>query len=359
MNQKADLLLSKLPEQSAYISLRPENRRYLTGIATSNGLVLVCEQKQIFFTDFRYITMAQASIAPGYEVRLFTASVAETVRQILADTDVTTVYFEDAFVTYREYCRLAETLNAYMLVGDELVLSQLRMVKAPEEIEKIRAAQKITDDAFLYICRFLSNEWPSGTLTEVQVAAELDYAMRKAGSGPVAFDTIVASGENGAKPHAVPGKRVLQKGDFVTMDFGATYDGYAADMTRTVALGNVSDLQKKVYRIVLEAQQKGMERICAGKTGDSVDAGARDWIAAAGYGEYFGHSLGHGVGLQIHEMPNFSPKYTQQVPSGAVMSVEPGIYLPEQFGVRIEDLVVVRENGYENLTQSSKELLFL
>ncbi len=359
MNEFAQRLLEKLPENSAYVILRPENRRYLTGITSSNGMVLICREKQVFYTDFRYITMARNDIRKGYGVELLQKSFAATLADDIPAT-VKTVYFEDEFLTYREYRAFADALShRFELVGDEKILSDLRIVKSEEEIQKIITAQSFTDKAFSHICDFIATHWKRGDLTEERIATEIDYAMKCAGAANPSFDTIVASGENGSKPHAVPSSRVIRDGDMITMDFGSVYDGYCSDMTRTVAVGHVSDHQKKIYDTVLEAQLNALKHLHAGMTGVAVDALARDVIVAAGYGEAFGHSLGHGVGLMIHEAPNFSPRSEGIIPVNSIMSVEPGIYLADDCGVRIEDLVVVTADGCRNLTKSPKELLIL
>ncbi len=359
MNEIAQKLLSKLPEGSAYVSFRPENRRYLTGITSSNGMVVICAETQVFYTDFRYITMARKDIRPGYEVALLEKSFSATLSEVLPQS-VKTLYFEDEFLTYREYRALSDALSdRFELVGDEKVLSELRMVKSSEEIEKIVAAQSFTDKAFTHICDFIATQWKRGGLTEQRIATELDYAMKCAGAANPSFDTIVAAGENGAKPHAVPSDRIIRAGDMITMDFGSIYDGYCSDMTRTVAVGHVSDHQREIYNIVLAAQENALKNLKAGMTGIAVDALARDVITEKGYGEAFGHSLGHGVGLMIHEAPNFSSRSEGIIPVNSVMSVEPGIYLADDCGVRIEDLVVVLSDGCRNITASPKELLIL
>ena len=359
MNEFAQNLLSKLPENSAYISFRPENRRYLTGITSSNGMVLICEEKQVFYTDFRYITMARKDIRPGYSVELLEKSFSATLSEALPES-VKTVYFEDEFLTYKEFRTIADVLSdRFELVGDEKVLSDLRMIKSEAEIEKIIIAQSFTDKAFAHICDFIASNWKKGDLTEQRIATEIDYAMKCAGASNPSFDTIVAAGENGAKPHAVPSSRIIRAGDLITMDFGSIYDGYCSDMTRTVAVDYVSDHQREIYELVLSAQKNALDHLKAGMTGKEIDALARDVIAEKGYGEAFGHSLGHGVGLMIHEAPNFSSRYEGIIPANSVMSVEPGIYLADDCGVRIEDLVVVLEGGCRNITASPKELMIL
>lgn len=359
MNEFAQRLLDKIPEDGAFAILRPENRRYLTGITSSNGMLLISREKQAFYTDFRYITMANNDIRPGYEVCLLKKSFAATLAEDLP-ASVKTLYFEDTFLTYREYKAFEDALASRVtLVGDEKILSDLRVVKSAEELDKIRKAQSFTDAAFAHICQFIAENWKSGKLTEQRIATEIDYAMKCAGASNPSFDTIVAAGENGSKPHAVPSDRVIRHGDMITMDFGAMYDGYCADMTRTVAVGAVSEKQKKIYDTVLAAQLNALEKLHAGMKGCEVDALARDVITSAGYGDAFGHSLGHGVGLMIHEAPNFAPRFEGIIPAGAILSVEPGIYLADDCGVRIEDIVMVTDEGCINLTASPKELMIL
>lgn len=359
MNEFAQKLLSKLPENAAYVSFRPENRRYLTGITSSNGMVLVCEEKQVFYTDFRYITMARNDIRPGYAVELLQKSFSATLSEDLPE-GVKRVYFEDEYLTYKEYKAFSDALSdRFELIGDEKVLSDLRMIKSDDEIEKIVTAQSFTDKAFSHICDFIASNWKKGDLTEQRIATEIDYAMKCAGAANPSFDTIVASGENGSKPHAVPSSRIIRAGDMITMDFGSIYDGYCSDMTRTVAVDHVSDHQREIYEIVLASQKNALKHLKAGMTGIAIDALARDVISEKGYGDSFGHSLGHGVGLMIHEAPNFSVRSEGIIPVNSVMSVEPGIYLADDCGVRIEDLVVVLEDGCRNITASPKELLIL
>ena len=233
-------------------------------------------------------------------------------------------------------------------------IRELRSVKDGAELELIKSAQKITDDAFEYILSKIEEG-----KTEKELALVLEFFMRSHGADAVSFDIIFIGGKNTSMPHGVPSDYKLKKGDLITIDFGADVDGYKSDMTRTVALGAISDEQKKVYEIVLEAQKKAIGQIREGIACSEIDKAARDVIKSYGYGEYFGHALGHSVGLDIHELPNFSPKCSTVLKEGMVLSVEPGIYLPEKFGVRIEDLVVVTKNGSINLTKSKKTLIIL
>ena len=233
-------------------------------------------------------------------------------------------------------------------------LNALRQIKSQDEIELIKKAQKITDDAFSHILNFIK----SG-VTEKEIALELEFFMRKSGSEGVAFDTIAVSGKNSSMPHGVPTDKPLEKGDFITMDFGAKWQGYCSDMTRTVALGKVTDKQRFVYDTVLKAQKAALDVIKAETICFDVDKAARDIIDNAGFKDCFGHGLGHSVGLYIHESPACNKRDMTPLKSGMIMTVEPGIYLENEFGVRIEDMVLVTENGYQNFTKSPKELIIL
>ena len=233
-------------------------------------------------------------------------------------------------------------------------ISAFRCTKEDWELELMRKAQDITDTAFAEICTKIK-----AGMTEKQVCAELIYCLLKNGADGLAFDPIVVSGPNTSMPHGVPGDRVLQPGDFITMDFGAAYKGYCADMTRTVALGFATEEMEKVYNTVLKAQCAAIAATKAGVKGKEVDAVARDIIGKAGYGSFFGHGYGHGLGLEVHEAPSCNPAGETVMEAGVVSSAEPGIYLPGKFGVRIEDVVIFREGGCENITHSPKELIIL
>ncbi len=241
-----------------------------------------------------------------------------------------------------------------MLKPYQKQIGSFRASKEPWELELMRKAQEITDAAFSQMCEVVK---PG--MTEKEVAAELIYRLYKNGGEGLSFQPIGVSGPNTSMPHGVPGERVLQYGDFVTMDFGCLYKGYCSDMTRTVALGFVTEEMDKVYHTVLEAQLAGIAVTKAGIAGRDIDGAARKVIADAGYGAYFGHGYGHSLGLEIHEAPNANPSNDQPMPAGAVCSAEPGIYLPGKFGVRIEDVTVITENGAEVLTKSPKNLIIL
>jgi Xaa-Pro aminopeptidase len=233
-------------------------------------------------------------------------------------------------------------------------MDELRMVKDEEEIEKLLAVQKIAEAAFTELLK----EIRPG-VTERQLAARLDYLMLTHGAEKPSFDTIVASGANGSKPHAVPSDKPVAAGEFITFDFGAMKDGYCSDTTRTVAVGHVTEEMRRVYDTVLQAQLAGIAVAKAGVPGRDVDGAARDYIKEAGYGDYFGHGFGHGLGIEVHEAPTAAPSYDKPLPAGAVISAEPGIYLPGKLGVRIEDVLILNETGCENITLAPKELIIL
>lgn len=340
--------------------LSPINRRYASGFKSSAGLVAVTREQTVFITDFRYFgsavtAKADGKIASDVEILLWDSDVWATVSNIFRGGEK--ILVEEQFVTMSEKKRLSEKLPGKTLVsGASEAFDVLRAVKSERELDCIVKAQAITDRAFDYIVGFISDNL--GRLTEADVAIELEYFMRKNGADGIAFDTIAVSGTKSAMPHGVPEAIPLSKG-FLTMDFGATFDGYASDMTRTVCIGKPDEKMKKVYDTVLSAQMAALDFISAGKTGKAIDAVARNVINNAGFEGRFGHSLGHSLGLEIHESPNFSPSFDGIIPSGAVISVEPGVYLDGEYGVRIEDIVNITETGCKNLTKSSKELIIL
>ena len=354
MNTRIRELASSLREDEAALILSEPNRLYYTGFAADNGALWVTAGDARLLTDFRYIEAAkrEATVESVQSSRLFRDTVA-----VLKRNGIQKMYLEDETLTVadrRAFLRAAEGLE---LVSDStlcrLIWAQ-RRIKDAAEIALIKEAQAITEAGFAYILPRLE-----AGRTEKDVALDLEMFMRRNGADSVAFDFIVASGENGALPHAVPSERPLRCGDFVTMDFGATVKGYRSDMTRTVALGEVSDEQRMVYNTVLAAQQTCLDGLHAGMTGEEGDRLAREVIESAGYGDAFGHSTGHGVGIDIHEQPRLSPRADELLKVGDVVTVEPGIYLEGRFGVRIEDMVCIRENGAENLTSCEKELIVL
>jgi len=332
------------------------NRYYASGFYSSgtDGIALVTREKNYYFTDFRYIEAAQREVTDA-EVVMTSAQrgYAALINEVIERHGIKTLAYEDAYMTVAVKTVYEQKLKAELSPASNL-LAQLRAVKDDEEIALLVSAQRIAEKAFAEIL----NELRPG-VSEREIAARLIYWMLHFGAENVSFDPIVVSGANGSMPHGVPGDKLLAEGEFVTMDFGCKFCGYCSDMTRTVALGHVTDEMARVYGVVLEAQATGIAAARSGITGREADGAARSIIEANGYGEYFGHSFGHGVGVEIHEAPNLSPLNEKLLPAGAVVSAEPGIYLPGRFGVRIEDVLVLREGGCEDITKAPKELLIL
>ena len=339
----------------AVLILSEKNRRYFTGFASSAGILLVTEKQAYFLTDFRYVEKAKRD-AQDCEVISLTNS-TEQLRALFADLHIRTCGVEKRQITLHEFMDLqAKFPDIEFDVAADVnnIIDAMRAVKSHREMKRIRQAQAITDAAFTEILTFLR---PG--VTEREVAAELEYRMRRMGADGLAFETIAVSGQNSSMPHGTPTDKPLAHGDFLTIDFGAQIDGYASDMTRTVMLGTPSDEQRRVYDTVLHAQCLALEAIRPGAVCKEIDKIARDYIDAQGYEGCFGHGLGHSVGLDIHELPAFNLRDTTQLQPGMVITVEPGVYLSGQFGVRIEDMVVITEDGCENLTQSVKEMICL
>ena len=339
----------------AMLMTSPVNRRYITGFASSAGMALVTEDAGFFFTDARYIEAARTELS-GFVVKPVDRekTYKAQVGALLAECGVKSLGFEQNTMTVNQYKDLKTAWPEVTLVPAQRALDLLRQVKTNAEITLMRASQQIAEAAFDAL---LSDIRPG--LTERQVRANLICRMYEAGADGLSFDPIVVAGPNSALPHGEAGEKSLEKGDFLTLDFGVVHKGYCSDTTRTIALGTVSQEMRRVYNTVLRAQQAGIERARAGVTGADIHNAARAVIAEAGYDNYFGHGFGHGIGLEVHESGGASPSETTPLPSGAVLSAEPGIYLPGRFGVRIEDVIVLNEGGCENLTGLGKELLVL
>lgn len=277
---------------------------------------------------------------------------ADMLKNILLENQIKNLIFEDDFISvkvFNMFKNIADNIEFCPMSDD---INKIRMIKSDEELELIAKAEQIGVDAFKHILSYIK---PG--VSEKDIAAELEYFMKKNGAEKTSFDTIVLSGERTALPHGVPGDRIIKNGDFLLMDYGCVYNGYCSDMTRTIMIGKADKKQKEIYNTVLNAQMTGLNVLKAGIGGFSADKAARDVIDEAGYGDYFGHSLGHGVGLQIHELPNLSPKSDIILEENMIVSCEPGIYIYGYGGVRIEDLVCVKKDGIRNLTNLSKELI--
>ena len=354
--QKLREQMEALNLDSILISNR-SNIRYLSGFTGSSALVYITKDKQILITDFRYIEQATMQ-CPEFEiVNQTTKGLIGTAMEIAESHKDKHIGFESDHTNYSTYLSLKER-NCFNFVPTKEVVENLRQIKDAAEIEKLREAERIGDLAFSHIIPFITMEYKNG-LTETDIALELERFMRIHGASGNSFNPIVAAGSKSSLCHAVPGKETLHEGDFVVMDFGCIYEGYCSDMTRTVVIGQPSEKHLEIYNTVLEAQKAALAAIKIGMKGKEVDAVARKIIADAGYGDYFGHGLGHSVGIDIHENPRFSVAEERTIEKGMVLTVEPGIYLPGFGGVRIEDMVVVTEDGIENLTHSKKELIII
>nr|WP_326184892.1 Xaa-Pro peptidase family protein [uncultured Oscillibacter sp.] len=332
------------------------NRFYAAGFHSSgtDGVALVTRKKAYYFTDSRY-TEAAGRCLVGAELREIGhgRGYAALIEEAISEQHIRRMGFEDAYMTVRDHGQYQKALSCDLVPATDL-LWRLRMVKDDEEIEALVAAQRIAERALEEI---LEEIRPG--VTEKEIAARLQYLMLRYGASDMSFDPIVVSGPNGSLPHGVPSEKPIRRGEFVTMDFGCVCHGYCSDMTRTVAVGFATEEMHRVYQTVLAAQLAGIRAARAGVTGREVDGAARAVITAAGYGDCFGHSFGHGVGVEIHEAPNASPMNEKPLPAGAVISAEPGIYLPGRMGVRIEDVILLTEEGCRDITRAPKELLIL
>ncbi|MFH1313557.1 MAG: Xaa-Pro peptidase family protein [Candidatus Eisenbacteria bacterium] len=324
--------------------------RYLSGFSGSTAAMLVGPDGATLVTDFRYREQAEDEVYGGIRVEIDTRDALAAITGMLSDFEGR-LGFESASITYAIFEKIRDNLKA-SLVPVEASVELLRQVKDESELASIAKAVDISDEVFAEVV----GEIKPG-MTEVDIAARIDFLLRKKSSRTPAFETIVASGEHSSLPHAQPTTRVIRKGDLVKMDFGAVWDGYCADITRTVVLGKASKRVHEIYDIVLAANEKAISGVRAGVKGSDVDGIARGYITEKGYGEEFGHGLGHGVGLDIHEGPRFSRKDDTVLRSGMVATVEPGIYIPGWGGVRIEDIVVVEDDGCRVLTSSEKTLM--
>ena len=330
------------------------SRHYGAEFDIAEGVAIVTKKGCRYFTDSRYIESAEAGLK-GFEVLEIKKGFGyiKRLNDAIADFGVTALGFEEVYLTVAEYNEYAANLNAKLVPYNKQIAS-FRDVKEAWELELMRKAQNISDKAFSEVLPRIKVG-----MTELELQAELIYCLYKNGATGLSFDPIVVSGPNTSLPHGVAGERVIQEGDFITMDFGASYMGYCSDMTRTVAVGYATEEMKKVYNTVLEAQLTALAMSRAGEIGSEIDGAARKVIADAGYGEYFGHGYGHGLGLEVHENPSPRPGNPNPIPAGAVCSAEPGIYLPGKFGVRIEDCIIYLEDGHENLAHSPKNLIIV
>lgn len=347
-------LKAYLREHNALI-ITEVNRHHLTGFRSSLGYLFIIRGQKILYVDSRYIEAAKAKAYPGVEVRLL-VRLSDAIKEIVNEFSIKNIEYE-CDITLRQDKSLKE-LFGDVKAESSLMLSDLicsaRSIKTHDEIECILKAQRCAEGAFDNILNFIRVG-----VTEREIKLRLEYEMQRLGAEGMSFDTIAVSGQNTSMPHGVPSERAVEQGDFITMDFGGVYEGYCSDMTRTVAVGFVSEEMEKVYNTVLKAQLSAIDTIGCGIEAKTVDAAARNIIEKAGYGKCFMHSTGHGVGLEVHEAPNLSPNSSEILKLGNVITIEPGIYIEGKFGVRIEDMLYITENGVRNLTNSQKNLIIL
>ena len=343
----------------AFLITRASNVDYATGFDGIHDeedphAVIITADRALFLTDSRYIEVASLQAEKSdYEVTCIKAVLADEVASMIKGLGVKKCALEGC-VAHKAFCAYEKKLSPVEVIMSDGWVEKIRYQKSSEEIERIAAAQAVTDKAFTHICDFIKEG-----MTEREIGVELEHTMKRFGADRIAFESIIASGPNGSLPHCVPGDRKVRRGDFITMDFGAEVAGYKSDMTRTVAVLEISDDKKKIYDTVFAANAAGSAAVKAGAAGKDVDAAARRVIEDAGFGENFGHGLGHGVGLEIHEGPSASPRSVDIFKAGDIVTIEPGIYLAGECGARIEDLVEVREGAGHSFTQSPHELIFV
>lgn len=355
MDDKFTYIQNEILNQHALDALlvtNPSDVYYLSGFHSSNCVLIFTKNQNLLLTDSRYTLIAQ-TVTSGYEVLECNTGLIPAVKQVLADNNCKNVGIQDQHVTLEEYLAYsADAQFTFLPIGNRLTLR--RAVKVESELTHILAAQAITDQAFSHMLDFIQ---PGQT--EKEIALELEYTMKKLGAEKLSFDSIVASGPNSAMPHAVPGQRRLEKGDMLTMDFGCVVNSYCSDMTRTVAIGQPMQQLLEVYNVVLHAHEAAKQALRPGAKANDVDAVARGYIASKGYGAYFGHGLGHGVGIDIHELPVLSYRADTVLQPGNVVTIEPGIYIPGLGGVRIENMCFITDSGYLDITKSDKNLIIL
>lgn len=354
MKVRVNKIQKKIKQESldAFLVTTLTNVRYLSGYSGSNGLLLITPAKSFFLTDFRYWEQAKKQVK-GSKIIFGERDLFDDLPKLdVVKSKRIKLGFESENLSCTLYRRLKNLLPEALLVPTEKFVESLVAIKDKEELKIIKKAVQITDRVFSQILNFIQ---PG--ITEQDLAAEIEYMMKKDGAEGPAFDTIVASGFRSALPHGRASQKKLKNGEFVTFDMGAIVDGYCADMTRTVVVGKATPRQKKVYQLVLRAQKKAITSARAGLRCDKLDKVARDVIKKAGFGKYFGHGLGHGIGLLVHDSPKVTSKNTEVLMPGMVVTIEPGVYIPKWGGVRIEDDVIITKKGCEVLNRSPKNLL--
>jgi Xaa-Pro aminopeptidase len=350
-----DKIFQLCTDVDALLVISEKNRRYFTGFASTAGYLLIMAEKCYFFTDSRYLEMAESLNSDTLSVVAIGEKTAmQLLKEIFAENNVKRVGYEDTELTVKQFQMLTTQLPdvTFSPVGDNI--NTLRITKTEGEIELIRTAQSFTDKAFKEILKFIKVG-----VTEQDIAVELEYQLKRAGGDGLAFDTIIASGVNSSKPHAHPTDKKIEAGDPVTMDFGASYRGYCSDMTRTIFVGEPSAEIANIYNVVLMAQKNAINNVACGMTGHEIDSLAREIIVANGFGEYFTHSTGHSLGLDIHEEPRAAKNNQSVFTNNTFVTIEPGIYIPKVGGVRIEDLLLIKEDEVIDLTTSEKNVIII
>lgn len=346
MHKRLEKLRSSIGDNDAVLITSKANIFYYSGFTSEDARLVISHNDAVIITDSRYTVQAQRQ-APDFRL----CDISEGIQNILKKFPQN-IWYEEEDLTVGEFNKISTLDKSFFPKQSEI--SMLRRFKDNDEISKTREAEKIGDEAFSHILKFIK---PG--ITENEIALELEFFMRKQGASGLSFETIAASGVRSCMPHGTASDKVIENGDFLTLDFGCVFEGYCSDMTRTVAIGSVSEKQREVYNVVLKAQTMALSALAEGRKCCDIDKIARDIIKDSGYGDYFGHGLGHSVGLLIHEQPSLSPRCSDIIQNGNILTVEPGIYIPNEFGVRIEDLVAVYNGTIENLTNSPKELIIL
>ncbi|MGF7185832.1 Xaa-Pro aminopeptidase [Desulfitispora alkaliphila] len=341
-------------EIECVIIAKPENVYYYSGFTGSAGALIIATDRQELITDFRYVAQAGEQ-SPHFKVEKTTKGVLKEIGELIDKERYNVVALEKKHLSYDAVKELTETFSTEVQLEsiDEKIM-EFRSIKDAREQELLKQSAALTDEAFTHILNFAKEG-----MQEADIALELEFFMRKRGATGPSFPYIVASGPRSALPHGVATNKKINSGEVITLDFGCMYKRHASDMTRNIVVGTPTERHKEIYHIVLEAQEAALNSIKPGMKASGLDQVARRIITDAGYGEYFGHGLGHGIGLNVHENPSVSPRSEGVLKPGMVISVEPGIYLPNLGGIRIEDVVLIEEDGYENLTKSSKELISL
>lgn len=357
MSRKENIFkkMSALNVESLFIN-NEKNIRYLSGYTGEDSYILLSAKTQWFITDYRYSEQAERE-CEGYEVIVRnrqTTSLGECIEQLLSDNSIDSMGFERDHINYGMIEDIKACINKANIIPTSNLVEDLRYVKDENEIALAKKACKIGDDAFSYLMKVIKVG-----MTEAEAALELEYKMRKLGGEGVAFDTILLSGTRTSMPHGIPSSKVIEHGDFVTIDFGTLYKGYRSDMTRTFVMGEATEKQKAVYASVLESQKVGVSAVKSGMIGSDVDGQVKEILVRDNYYEFSGKGLGHGLGLDLHEQPFMNPICDLTLQEGCIVTIEPGVYIPGWGGVRIEDTVVVTHDGCEIITNTPKELLII